>query len=69
MRGASMLMFAASVSALRMGGLARVRSPCMVIEPEIYREPGVRPTLASVTLTATLNLAPTLSLSALALTR
>jgi len=38
----AMLMAAASVSALRMGGLARVRSPsispCMVIEPEIYRE-------------------------------
>ena len=46
MRGAAMLVAAASVSALRMGGLARVRSPCMVIEPEIYREPGVRPTLA-----------------------
>ena len=32
------LLLSASVSALRMGGLTRVRSPCMVIEPEIYRE-------------------------------
>jgi len=37
MRGLTLFMVA-SASALRMGGLARVRSPCMKIEPDIFRE-------------------------------